>query len=52
MEKKTYTFTLTEKEANILMAGLQELQFKLSAGVINSLQTQAKAQDEKKTEEE
>jgi coproporphyrinogen III oxidase-like Fe-S oxidoreductase len=43
MEKKL-TFTLSEKEANLIISGLGELPAKLSMDLIIKLQTQATPQ--------
>lgn len=41
---KEYTFTLTEQEANIVLAGLQELPARISNPLTQKLQEQAKTQ--------
>lgn len=46
-ENKILTFTLTYKEANIIIAGLEELPAKIVIPLIHKLQEQAKNQVEK-----
>lgn len=41
MNDKTFTFTLSEQEANIILSALQELPFKVSQPVIQKLLEQA-----------
>lgn len=48
---KTYTFTFTEEEAQTILNALAEMPFRLSANVIQTLQTQAQAQSMEPTEE-
>lgn len=41
---RTFTFTLTESQTNMILGALGELPFKSSADVINALHRQANAQ--------
>jgi len=41
---KTFTFELTQDEANTVLAGLCELPAKVSMGLINKIQQQGQAQ--------
>ena len=45
MEEKKYRFELTEQEANIVLAGLSELPFKVANSVIAKIQSQAQVQN-------
>ena len=46
-----FTFTVTEQEANIILAGLQELPAKLANPLTRKLQEQAQKQMPEKDEE-
>ena len=43
-KQKMFTFTLSEQASNVVIQGLAELPFKLSQGVIASIQRQAQQQ--------
>lgn len=45
MEEKKYRFEITENEANIVLAALSELPFKVSSRLIAKLQSQAQTQN-------
>lgn len=45
MEEKKYRFEITENEANIVLAALSELPFKVSSPLIAKLQSQAQVQN-------
>jgi hypothetical protein len=45
MEEKKYRFEITENEANIVLAALSELPFKVSSQLIAKLQSQAQTQN-------
>ena len=45
MEEKKYRFELTEQEANVVLAGLSELPFKVANSVITKIQSQAQVQN-------
>jgi len=45
MEEKKYRFEITENEANIVLAALSELPFKVSSQLIVKLQSQAQTQN-------
>lgn len=42
--EKTFTFTLTENEANLVLQALADVPYKISAGLISNLQSQANKQ--------
>lgn len=43
---KVYKFELTEQEANIILAGLHELPYRVAISIITKLQEQANKQQE------
>lgn len=46
MNENTITLVLTDAELNTVAAGLSELQYKFSAGVLNKISAQVKEQAE------
>jgi len=50
-ENMEFTFTVTEQEANMIIAGLQELPAKVANPLTRKLQDQAQEQLPKKAEE-